>query len=257
MPGMFSVGFCGNTVKISSTDDEAYTSYSTITIELLLASLSNLEHRSVLWMSTQPIRKSRLHLRKFCTFITQLPYTFTSRLCISTADTFSMVRNRITLRCSRLDELTSGSSMVISRQHFYSVTTEPYAQHPRHRHFVKLRRKKIRLVAFFTTLVILRILRNNSLWNIFQEFQQYFSWLSKIFLEIFLNFSTIFQNNSRKFPEYYPNFFLENISRNFLKYFSKISEVFLEIFEIFWKWFSKISNIIHKISWNYSPNSPQ
>ncbi len=47
MPGMLSVGFCGNTVKILSISDEAYTSYSTITMELLPASLSNLEHRSV------------------------------------------------------------------------------------------------------------------------------------------------------------------------------------------------------------------
>ncbi len=48
MPGMLSVGFCGNTVKISSTSDEAYTSYSTITMELPLASLSNFEHCSVI-----------------------------------------------------------------------------------------------------------------------------------------------------------------------------------------------------------------
>ncbi len=48
MPEMLSVGFCGNTVQISSTSDEAYTSYSTITMELPLVSSSNLEHRSII-----------------------------------------------------------------------------------------------------------------------------------------------------------------------------------------------------------------
>ncbi len=47
MLGMLSVVFCSNTVKILSTGDEAYTTCSMITMELL-ASLSNLEHNSVI-----------------------------------------------------------------------------------------------------------------------------------------------------------------------------------------------------------------
>ncbi len=76
MPGMLSVVFCGNTVKISSTSDEAYTSYSTITVELPLTSSSNLEHPSVSWMSNRPLRRSRLHLQTFCTFITHKPSVY-------------------------------------------------------------------------------------------------------------------------------------------------------------------------------------
>ncbi len=48
MPEMLSIGFCGNTVKILSTGNETHTSYSTITMELPLASSSNLEHCSVI-----------------------------------------------------------------------------------------------------------------------------------------------------------------------------------------------------------------
>ncbi len=49
---MLSIGFYGNTVKILSTSNEAYTSYSTITMELLFATSSNLEHHSVIRLLT-------------------------------------------------------------------------------------------------------------------------------------------------------------------------------------------------------------
>ncbi len=64
MPGMLSVGFCGNTVKISSTGDEVYTSYSTITIELLFASSSNLEHCSVIrFLRGENVSAAKVHRR--------------------------------------------------------------------------------------------------------------------------------------------------------------------------------------------------
>ncbi len=67
-----SVGFCGNIVDISSTCDEAYTSYSMITAELPFTSLSNLEHRSVIRFLTAenvPAVEIRRRLANACMLI--------------------------------------------------------------------------------------------------------------------------------------------------------------------------------------------
>ncbi len=64
MPGMLSVGFCGNTVKILLTGNKAYTSYSTITMELSLTSLFNLEHRSVIqFLTMESMSSVEIHSR--------------------------------------------------------------------------------------------------------------------------------------------------------------------------------------------------
>ncbi len=51
-------------LKILSTDNEAYTSYSMITMELPLMSSSNLEHRSVIrFLTVENVSAVEIHIR--------------------------------------------------------------------------------------------------------------------------------------------------------------------------------------------------
>ncbi len=83
---ILSAGFCGNTVKISSTSNEAYTSYSTIATELPLASSSNLAHRSVIWFLTAVnVSAVKIHRRLVNNFVRSLRnyHTHSQAICVS------------------------------------------------------------------------------------------------------------------------------------------------------------------------------
>ncbi len=81
MPGMLSVGLCGNTVKIFSTGDKAYMSYSTVTIELPLMSLSNHEHRSVIRFLTAE-NVSAVEIHRWLVNVLHNYHTHSQAICV-------------------------------------------------------------------------------------------------------------------------------------------------------------------------------
>ncbi len=110
---MLSVWFCSNTVKISPTGDEAYTSYSTITMKLSLVSSSNLKHHSIIRfltmenMSAVEIHRRLVNVYGNCVMNVQNVRKWRRDFLKGQVDVYD------TLQSSRLDKLASDSSMVI------------------------------------------------------------------------------------------------------------------------------------------------